>query len=112
MQWVAIFLPAFIACAVQQKLMERKFTGSEMLQAWGIYTFLINLLAICVYQYILKTPYSWGENFTINTFVIHYMALSVILAVILSVLGQAAKPFVSIRAEKKEEQEEHTDEEV
>jgi hypothetical protein len=111
MQWITLFGPAFIACAIQQKLDNRKFTGCELLQAWALYTFFINFTGLVVYQYILKTPNSFMDNFVHNTFIVHYMLMSIVLAVIFALLRQSVKPHISLRLEKKEKQEKSTNEE-
>lgn len=101
MQFVAIFLPGFLACRFQEKLEKAVYHGSELIKVWGMYTFFINLFAIMIYQYILKTPNSINENFGDNIFLIHYMLLNVILAVVLPFFRAAVNPFLSLKLEWK-----------
>lgn len=54
------------------------------------------------YQYVLRTPNSFATDFTDNVFVIHYIALSVLIALVLPVIKVALNPFVSIRVERKD----------
>lgn len=111
MEIVAVFLPAFIACRFQEKLEKTKYRGSELVKVWGLYTFFMNLLSVIVYQYILKTPNSMSENFGNNVFIIHYMILNVIGAVILPVLRAAVNPYVSLKLERKSGKDDETHEE-
>lgn len=101
MQFVAILLPGFLACRFQEKLEKAVYRGSELVKMWGLYTFFINLLAVTIYQYILKTPNSINENFGDNVFLIHYMFLNIILAVVLPFFRAAVNPFLSVKLEWK-----------
>lgn len=109
MQMLPILFPALISCALQQKLEKKEWTVGKLIPVWGVYTVLINFMNLLLYQYVFKNDTGWMDRFANNDFIIRYLLLAIIFAIIFPVLKFALNPFFSIKIEKKKQKENKVD---
>ena len=100
-----ILFPGFISCVLQQKLEKKDWTIGNLIPVWGVYTLIINSLNLLAFRYIFKNEGGWMERFANNDYVIHYLMLSIVSALVLPLLKCALNPLVSIRLERKEQKD-------
>lgn len=102
MYWIVVLLPGVLAVGMSDKLKKERSQQWGWITRYGIYTFLTNLCAMCMFEYVFPIEEPFQNAFLDNTFVLHYGMVMLFYAILLPVVRVALKPQIAVH--KKTEQ--------
>ena len=92
-QFIAIFIPAFLALYIENVISEKKLSGIEIIINYFVYMLFTNMGCYLIYIYIFKKiKFIYTATFTLK-----YLLLGTIISIILSFISTSLKKNINLK---------------